>query len=125
MKNIPEKVEKKQGILTNIPYPDNSFDVTYTTEALEHAVYTGNALKELIRVTKSDGIIIVIDKNNDKLGTLEIDNWEQWFENDFFSKIAKENGLSLEIITNVSYDGGKNDGLFNAWILKGEIKNNE
>lgn len=40
MKNIPENVEKKQGILTNIPYVDNSFDVTYTTEALEHAVYT-------------------------------------------------------------------------------------
>lgn len=111
--------------MTNIPYLDNSFDVTYTTEALEHAVYTDNALKELIRVTKSDGIIIVIDKNKDKLGALEIDNWEQWFENDFFSKIAKENGLSLEIITNVSYEEGINDGLFNAWILKGEIKDNE
>lgn len=90
MKNIPENVEKKQGILTNIPYADNSFDVTYTTEALEHAVYTDNALKELIRVTKPDGIIIVIDKNKEKLGALEIDNWEQWFDNDFFSNLAKD-----------------------------------
>lgn len=122
MKNIPENVEKKQGILTNIPYADNSFDVTYTTEALEHAVYTDNALKELIRVTKPDGIIIVINKNKEKLGALEIDNWEQWFDNDFFSNIAKDNGLDLEVIPNVSYEEGTSDGLFNAWILKGGIK---
>lgn len=104
MKSIPKNVEKKQGILTNIPYADNSFDITYTTEALEHAVYTDNALKELIRITKPDGIIIVIDKNKEKLGALEIDNWEQWFDNDFFSNIAKDNGLDLEVIPNVSYE---------------------
>lgn len=122
MKSIPKNVEKKQGILTNIPYADNSFDITYTTEALEHAVYTDNALKELIRITKPDGIIIVIDKNKEKLGALEIDNWEQWFDNDFFSNIAKDNGLDLEVIPNVSYEEGTSDGLFNAWILKGGIK---
>ena len=39
-----------------------------------------------------------------------------------FSNIAKDNGLDLEVIPNVSYEEGTSDGLFNAWILKGGIK---
>lgn len=93
MKSIPKNVEKKQGILTNIPYADNSFDITYTTEALEHAVYTDNALKELIRITKPDGIIIVIDKNKEKLGALEIDNCKSCGS---FAPLADEEYIDID-----------------------------
>lgn len=30
--------------------------------------------------------------------------------------------MDLEIISNVSYEEGASDGLFNAWILNGGIK---
>lgn len=118
MSKIPQIVEKKQGILTNIPYEDNTFDITYTVEALEHAVYIDNAVKELIRVTKPEGVVIVIDKNKDRLGTLEIDNCEQWFDDEQFREIAKDNNLQLKIISNVSYENNVADGLFNCWILR-------
>lgn len=118
MKDIKLPIEKRGGMLTWIPYKDAAFDLTYTAEALEHSIFQENAVKEMLRVTKPGGEVIVIDKNKSALGELEIDEWEQWFTDEFFEKIAKEEGCELRIVNNLSYDDGKADGLFNAWILK-------
>lgn len=117
MRKLPLEIEKKQGSLTDIPYPDEYFDVVYTTEALEHSIFVDNAVREVLRVTKKGGSLIVIDKNSEALGTLEIDDWEQWFSNWQFEEIAENNNCSLNIIENISYEEGRADGLFNAWIL--------
>lgn len=117
LKDIPEGVEKRQGTLNRIPYPDEIFDVVYTTEALEHAICVENAMAELVRVTKKGGHILVIDKNKSCLGALAIDDWEQWFDDEFFRRMAKELHCRLEIYENLSYDGGIRDGLFNGWVL--------
>lgn len=86
-------------------------------EALEHAILIENAVKEMARVTKKDGKIIVVDKNKKALGQLAIDSWEQWFADDIFEKIASALNLRLEVKREISYDGNEPDGLFNAWIF--------
>lgn len=118
MADIQPPVEKKEGTLTQIPYAEASFDLVYTVEALEHSIFPENALRELLRVTKPGGEVIVIDKNQAAMGLLEIDEWEQWFTDELFERVAKKEGCTLRIVENVSYEDGMADGLFNAWILQ-------
>lgn len=110
-----EVVEKKEGSLTEIPYPNDTFDFTYTTEALEHAVDIESAVRELCRVTKSDGTVLVIDKNKSHLGQMEICEWEQWFDVKELQGIMSKYCTKVRVNQNVSYNG-VSDGLFCAWI---------
>lgn len=108
-------VEKKEGSLTAIPYPNNSFDFTYTTEALEHAVDIESAVRELCRVTRPGGTVLVIDKNKSHIGQMEICEWEQWFDVKELQDIMEKYCSKTWVNDNVSYDG-ISDGLFCAWI---------
>ena len=118
MSGLDMAFEKKNGCLTQIPYKDESFDVVYAVEALEHSIFPENALKEMLRVTQKGGVVICVDKVKDALGMLEIDSWEQWFEDELFINIAKQEKCELSVVDNISYDGYEADGLFKAWIIK-------
>lgn len=41
-----------------LPYPDNSFDVIYSNQVLEHVVHYEPALQEMRRVLKPDGVCL-------------------------------------------------------------------
>ena len=60
MGNVPDDVECITGDFDNIPLPDDSVDVIFAWEVLDHAIskehYT-NGQKELTRVLKPDGIL--------------------------------------------------------------------
>lgn len=112
---VSDQIIKKQGSLTNIPYNDCTFDIVYTCEALEHAIDIESAIKEMVRVTKSGGKIIVIDKNKDEIGRMEIDEGEQWLDEKKLRDIMKKNGVKVEVKRNIAYEKRK-DGLFIAWI---------
>ncbi len=58
-----------------LPYPDNSFDVVFMTEVLEHMLDFKAALSEVRRVLKAGGIFIVSVPNRD------------WASYDFYDKI--------------------------------------
>lgn len=109
-----EAVHTKQGSLTSIPYPDNSFDVTYACESLEHAIDIPSAIREMARVTKLGGSILIIDKNEDQLGNLEIEKWEQWFDVDELADIMKKYCSEVSVQKEVGYEKPA-DGLFCAW----------
>lgn len=110
-------VEKRQGRLTQIPYEDEVFDYVYVCEALEHAINIEGALRELWRITNKDGIIVIIDKPVEKLGVMEIDEWEQWIDGEQIQKVINILGGKVEIVKSVAYES-KDDGLFRAWIIK-------
>ena len=44
---------------TKVPFPDNTFDAVLCLDVLEHIKDDGAALREIIRVTKSGGTVIV------------------------------------------------------------------
>ena len=108
--------DKRTGRLTQIPYENSFFDLVYVCEALEHAINLEGAFKELYRIIKSGGKFIIIDKPLDKLGEIEIYEWEQWISDDAMQKFTDECGGKLEIIKSIPYED-KDDGLFRAWIV--------
>lgn len=116
MKNITGVKEKRVGGLTNIPYESEKFDFVYVCEAFEHAIHIKSAFNELYRVTKKGGKFVIIDKPIEKLGALEIYEWEQWISDDDIKRFADECGGTLEIVKSVPYEG-RDDGLFRAWIV--------
>lgn len=53
----------KIGSATDIPFPDRTFDGVLCLEVIEHIPDTELAIREMIRVLKPRGKIIIIDKN--------------------------------------------------------------
>ena len=107
-------IEKKVGLLTCIPYGDNYFDLVYSCEALEHAVDVGSAIREMARVTRPGGHILVVDKNIKLLGKFYISSWEQWFDVEELKTIMERYCDRVMIQDKVKYDGGDDD-LFCIW----------
>lgn len=123
-KNVTESIncinEVCLGMLTSIPYEDESFDVVYTCEAFEHAINIRGAFKELCRVTKREGVFIIIDKPLDKIGNMKLYAWEQWISDDDMKRFSDECDCSIQIVPSVAYENGKDDGLFRAWLFRKE-----
>lgn len=113
-------IEKSLGTLTSIPYDDNTFDVVYTCEALEHAVDIESSISEMSRTTKSGGYMVVLDKNKEKLGYYDIEEWEQWFSEDELKKIMLKYCSEVDVIKNISFDNIPANGLFYCWVGKVE-----
>lgn len=114
--NVDYIKEKRFGSMTNIAYADNSFDVVYACESFEHAISLKAAFNELYRITKPGGKLVIIDKPVEKLGQLEIYEWEQWISDSDIESFTMECGGMLEIVKSVPYEN-KDDGLFRAWII--------
>ena len=74
----------------------------------------------MARITKSGGKLIIIDKNEEKLGRFEIGDWEQWFNENELKEIMLNFCKCVYIEKEIPYEGISADGLFYAWI--GEVK---
>lgn len=111
----PQNIKKTHGSILNIPYPDNYFDNVLCIETLEHAVNINGAIKELARILKPGGKIIVIDKNNLKQGKLATQPWEKWFKPHQLKDLLTKHGVTTNH-KQISYEKyNKPNGLFIAW----------
>ncbi|MDU0457376.1 MAG: methyltransferase domain-containing protein [Geobacteraceae bacterium] len=114
---LPNKVEPLCGSLLNIPVSDGMFDLVFSVEALEHSVNISSAIRELSRVVAPGGTLVIIDKNRERLGSLEIAEWEQWFLPLEIASAMEQQGFTVHIEQNLSYDGHDGrDNLFLGWI---------
>jgi SAM-dependent methyltransferase len=77
--HLPPEVPGRQGSIQNLPFPTASFDAVYCVEALEHAGNPRGAVAELCRVVRPGGLVLIVDKNSERAGALEVEEWEQWF----------------------------------------------
>lgn len=112
------KINKAIGSLTNIPYKNAQMDVVYTCEVLEHAIEIENAIHEMARVTRSGGVIIVIDKNLEALGHMKMLEWEQYFDEDKLKAYMKVYCDEVSVIHGLRPDGETVAPHFSAWIGK-------
>ncbi len=114
LKSCPEGVETSIGTMLDIRYPDAFFDCVYSVEALEHAVAIEAAIKEMVRVLKPGGKIVIIDKNAAKLGVFRIKPWERWFNPKEVTALLQKYGVATSFKP-VSYDEYRADGVFISW----------
>ncbi len=91
----------KRGIssILCINYPDNTLDVVFATESLEHAIFIDLAIKEMCRVLKPGGKLIIIDKDND---TFEEKRYVSWLDpKELSSKQWLDTKRTLQILSKV------------------------
>ena len=74
-----EAAERRQGSLLRIPAGDGEFDGAMAVESLEHSLLPERAVRELCRVVRPGGRIVIIDKHRAKQRLSEHEPWEQWF----------------------------------------------
>lgn len=111
----PEGIETICGSILDIKYPDSYFDYVFCVETLEHALRIENAIKEMVRILKNGGKIIIIDKNAAKLGALKLEPWEQWFEPEKIIKLLQKYGVKAHYKPIAYGNHSRPDGLFIAW----------
>ncbi len=115
IKHCPSGVEFQVGNMLNMKYPDNYFDCVYSVETIEHAMNIEAAIREMARVLKPNGKIIIIDKNLGKQGALKVKSWEKWFSQEDIVNRLKKYGIKAKARF-VSYNKlTRPDGLFIAW----------
>lgn len=115
LRSVPAGIATRQGSMLHLPFPDESFDVVYCVEALEHAVRIDRAVAEMCRVLRPGGTLVVIDKNAEKWGAFSTPSWEKWFTPSGLTGLIGEYlaGAGWKFI---GYDRSPvPDGLFVAW----------
>ncbi len=121
LRHVPAGIATVQNSLLDMPFPAGHFDAVICVEALEHAVRIPEAVRELVRVLKPGGTLVIIDKNKQKLGALAMPSWERWFDAAELTTLLDDLGLSTET-EYVGYDGHEADGLFLCWSARKPVR---
>jgi malonyl-CoA O-methyltransferase len=77
--HLPASAEGRRGSLLRIPASDGEFDGAFAVESLEHSHLPRHAVRELCRVVRPGGRVLIIDKRRSKQPLSEHEPWEQWF----------------------------------------------
>lgn len=76
---LPACVEGRRGGMLRLPAADGEFDGAVAVESLEHSLLPERAVRELCRIVRPGGRVLIIDKNLSKQPLSEHEPWEQWF----------------------------------------------
>jgi 2-polyprenyl-6-hydroxyphenyl methylase/3-demethylubiquinone-9 3-methyltransferase len=76
------KIDYARGTGENLPFQDNSFDVVFCCDVLEHVSDLPKVIAEISRVLKNEGVFIYDTFNRtilSKIGVIKImQEWERW-----------------------------------------------
>jgi ubiquinone/menaquinone biosynthesis C-methylase UbiE len=112
---VPQGIQTIQGAAEALRSPDDSFDVVFAVEAIEHSANAEAAVNEMIRVTRPGGWVLVIDKHKEHWGRLDCPVWERWPDFTGMKKIMREGCDDVEA-QQIAYDGHpSSDGLMVVW----------
>jgi len=114
LRAVPAGIETRTGAIENLPYEDATFDVTFSVEAIEHAIDPEAAVGEMIRVTRPGGRVIVVEKQAAHAGSLKTQPWEMWPTGEAMPRWLGSGCDEVEARP-VGYDGHPPDGLMMAW----------
>jgi SAM-dependent methyltransferase len=112
--SAPAAVHTAAGALESIPCRTNAFDTVFSVEAIEHSSNWRASVRELIRVTRPGGWLLIIDKPKSAWGKLPCPAWERWPSSGELAGLMQEGCDDVDAV-NVPYDGRPADGLITAW----------
>ena len=116
---IPQDIRARRGSLLHNGLPPASMDFVFCVEALEHAVNARGAVRELARITAAGGTLLIIDKCVSWLGSMEICDWEQWFDEQEVSRWLVQEGFEVEVRRGIRKPGQEApDMRFLCWIAR-------
>jgi ubiquinone/menaquinone biosynthesis C-methylase UbiE len=113
---VPAGIRTKAGSMTELPFPDSTFDFAYATESLEHAVDIERAVSEMCRVVKPGGKLVIIDKNAEHWGKLKTSAWERWFTREELEKLLRRHCRKVRSEFLSYWEDVEPDGLFLIWF---------
>ncbi|OGO23277.1 MAG: hypothetical protein A2144_12065 [Chloroflexi bacterium RBG_16_50_9] len=92
-KNRYKNVRFQAADATNLPFEDNSFDVSGVSFALHDMPLKirEKALKEITRVTKPEGMIVIVDYAlpENKIGRFLVYHFVRLYEREYYSRFIK------------------------------------
>ena len=103
-----------EGWMEDIPCEDNHFDIVFSVEAVEHSANIEAAVRELVRIAKPGGWVLIIDKQRSQWGRLPCPSWERWPSSRYLSRLLRNDCAQVRCET-VSYGRNPADGLIVAW----------
>jgi len=107
-----DNIIKSVGTLTNTSFDNGYFDFVFTSEAVEHAVDIYTSIKEIRRILKVGGQVVIIDKNKKSSKNIVIDSWEQWLDENETTRILNEFFSKVTTYKDLMYEGKIKDDLF-------------
>ena len=113
-RHLPPDVEAVAGTVESIPFPDSSFDVAFSVEAIQHSANPERAVEEMIRIVRPGGHVIIIDKQRAQWGRLDCPPWEHWPPIDWLADRLRR-GCDEVSAEPVAYDNQPADGLMIVW----------
>ena len=118
LRGVAPGIGKVAGTLTELPFAASVFDCVYATESLEHAVDTSGAVRELCRVLKPGGRLVIIDKNAEHWGKLETSEWERWFDRREIERLLARDCRSVSSDFISYWEDVAPDGMFIVWTAE-------
>jgi ubiquinone/menaquinone biosynthesis C-methylase UbiE len=115
LRRVPGDISLVAAGMTQLPLATASVDGAYAIESLEHAVDIEAAVRELCRVVKPGGRIVIIDKNIAAWGRFETPAWEQWFDRKGLEKLLRLHCHTVRSEPISYWEDVAPDGLFLAW----------
>ena len=92
VKYLKNNLTFKVGSVTDIPLPDKSIDICVSFETLEHIYEQEEMIKEIHRVLKTDGILIISTPERSNYGDIGVNNHfhvKELYFNEFQSLLKK------------------------------------
>ena len=111
---VPADIRTWLGSLENVPIKDDSFDVVFSVEAIEHSANWEAAVREMARVARPGGWVCIIDKQKSAWGRLSCPSWERWPAKEELMTLLRQH-CDQVTAEPVGYDGHAPDGLMLLW----------
>jgi malonyl-CoA O-methyltransferase len=113
--HVPKDILPVQGSMEMLPYRAESFDLVFAVESVEHSSNLPAAVREILRVTRPGGTVIVIDKQRSQWGALDCPPWEYWPDAEELEQLLRRECYDVQVHS-VSYDNQSDgSGLMLAW----------
>jgi malonyl-CoA O-methyltransferase len=119
------KIKTRTGNLLNTGCKNDYFDLVYAAESIEHAIFIDLAVREMYRITKVGGSIVVIDKDVEAFQTMKYREWflpeelstKQWLDTNEMINVFRNCGIDNMEIIDIPSDEGQ---MYKAYIGRKE-----